>query len=385
MGGFNKLIGRYTPYGDYPYLIQQNAKIRQMNSLVQRDSGNLYKQIADPYGKNPFGEFGTDIQGLEIQGQADAGMSIERTLPTEPPGTGTGTDGTGTDGTGTGTDGTGTGPTGPEPEIPVIGSGPPEVEETTAEDTTAQQSQEPEVKQPTFKYNRVDIPFCKGYYNTPWYNWNFNKTQQTALNFLQARGDEMLISHFSEENKYPPLASLFLLPNTNPKFTKYNYSDRQMAYLYHNRNPAKFRYICPRYDMYVTNWCNYFYRLLESCKDRGINFTEDDIYQLVRVDTMTLPSYEIYARDPVMNEFDPAPGRGGGRQEINMGGYLNWQLIAEFKKNKSAAIAKVNAFPKQNVYIPGTLDTFLVSTDPRPETGRMHESPTGEFIEAPSY
>ena len=50
-----------------------------MNSLVQRDSGNLYKQIADPYGKNPFGEFGTDIQGLEIQGQADA-PSMEITL-----------------------------------------------------------------------------------------------------------------------------------------------------------------------------------------------------------------------------------------------------------------------------------------------------------------
>lgn len=368
MGGFNKLIGRYTPYGEYPYIIQQNAKIRHMNSLVQRNSGNLYKQIADPYGKNPFGEFGTDIQGLEIQGQADAGMSIERTLPTEPPGTGT--------------DGTGTGPTGPEPEIPVIGSGPPEVEETTAVDTTAQESQQPEVKQPTFKYNRVDIPFCKGYYNTPWYNWNFNKTQQTALNFLQARGDELLISHFSEENKYPPLASLFLLPNTNPKFTKYNYSDRQMAYLYYNRNPTKFRFICPRYDTYVTKWCEYFGLFDRTCKARGIGFSEVEIYDLVRVDAMTLPSYTAYRTSQTKKNLLEVDLE---TEEMDMGGYLNWQLIAEYKKNKSAAIAKVNAVPKQNVYIPGTLDTFIVSTDPRPATGRLWELPTGEFIEAPSY
>lgn len=330
MGGFNKLIGRYTPYGDYPYIIQQNAKIRQMNSLVQRDASNLYKQIADPYGQNPFGEFGTDIQGGELQAQVNTTTSLENAIP--------------------------------------------KVEEQKKTDEEKQKeltTTEPEVKQPTFKYNRVDIPFCKGYINTPWYNWTFSSTQQTALNMLQARGDDLLIGYFSEENKYPPLASSFLLPNTNPKFTKYNYSDRQMAYLYYNRHPNYFRYICPSYDQYVLLWCKYFDNFIKTCAEHGVNFSEQEIYDLVRPDVMSKPSYERYAI--------------GGNEAMNTDGYLNWQLLREYQNNKSSAIAKVKQVPSQNygVFIAGTVDTFVVSDGPRPEpliTDRFYND-----IQAPSY
>ena len=369
MGGFNKLIGRYTPYGEYPYLIQQNAKIRQMNSLVQRDSGNLYKQISDPYGQNPFGEFGTDLQATELQAQGEGGTSIERITATETPGTIPSTTEPPIDAG-----------TGQVTQQPMDGGAGQFTEPLPAE--IAKETQQPGVKQPTFKYNTVDIPFCKEYINTPWYNWNFNSSQQSALNFLQARGDELLINYYSAENKYPPLASLFFLPNTNPKFTKYNYSDRQMGYLYYKRNPSKFRFICPRYDMYVTNWCNYFYRFEETCKNHGVGFTETEIYQLLRDDVMSKASYEIYGSSPLA---EPQFGRGGGMQEINMGGYLNWRLVEEFKKNKSAAIAKVNAVSSQNVYIPGTEDTFMVSTNPRPPTAEMYQTKSGEFIARPDY
>jgi hypothetical protein len=317
-----------------------------MNSLVQRNSANLYKQLADPYGQNPLGEFGTDIQGLELQAQTELGPGIARPSPTTGSTTETGTTGTGT----TGTDTTGTGTTGTD----TTGTG------TT---TTAET-----VKEPTYKYNSVDVPFCQGFINTPWYNWTFNNEQQTALNFLQAQGDELIISYYSQENKYPELATKMLLPNNNPKFTMYNYSDRQMAYLYHNRNPTKFRFMCPKYDEYVAKWCTAFDKFGETCRVKGVSFNEQEIYQLTRNDTMSFPSYiDFFNRNAQTRfGFDSLTPPSVDSMTFNTGGYLKWENVKLLKTNKSAAIAKAKEYETKNVYYAGTVDTFQVVTGERP-------------------
>jgi len=259
---FARKIGRFTPYGDYPYILAQNAKVREMNSLVQRDAANLYKQIADPFGQNQYGEFGTALTPTaEGPGQLGSTSLLNEQLLPKPivPPTGSPDEG------------------GPPPPPPPPGPG-PSVEEKDK-----------------YRYNSVSEIFAANYINIPWWSWKYSDDQQTAMNLLQANGDEMMLQYKAKTNKYPDLAIARKLPCTNPKFSLLDYSDRQMVYCWLYRNPyLGFTYEDAGYLEYLKKWITFF----EACRWYGktyekanmFSFTFNDWQELFLEDTISLPN-----------------------------------------------------------------------------------------------
>jgi hypothetical protein len=353
--GVNKLVGRYNPYSadSLPYLVRQNAKIREMNSLILRNSANLYQKIADPFGQNPYGEFGVDITagpaaagaagaagataGVTTPMDTGAGQPSETTpaMPAEPPVAPNATD-------------IGAGQQGILQQYSDVLEGynqalqvytqPATVEAT---DNLAELQAAPEAVQdpePMYKYNKVSDAFCQGYYNIPWWSWQLNPLQQVALNALQTQGDDLIIGYHAANGKYPPLAEKFLLPTNIPKFTLYDYSDRQMIYLYYNRDPHRVPLGDQKYQLYAINWCNSLNKLYSNLGEDGITMTEADMNNLCRPDYISVPVYEVYAK--------------GGKQVANPGGYITKDLCKTYKQSKNILAAPGGL----NVYQPGTTD-----------------------------
>ena len=267
---FARKIGRFTPYGDYPYILAQNAKVREMNSLVQRDAANLYKQIADPFGQNQYGEFGTALTPTEAgAGQLGSTSLLNEQLLPKPlvPPTGSPDEG---------------GPPPPPPRPPTPQPPPPGpgVEE----------------EKDKYRYNSVTEIFAANYINIPWWSWKYSDDQQTAMNLLQANGDEMMLQYKAKQNEYPALAIARKLPCTSPKFSRLDYSDRQMIYCWFYRDPyLGFTYDDPGYLLYLKSWITLFQYCRWNAKNswKGIDmqsFTFNDWSELFLEDTIALPN-----------------------------------------------------------------------------------------------
>jgi hypothetical protein len=214
---FNRIVGRSDPIrnygGEYPYIIAENARIRQLDSLIQRNAAHLYPNIADPFGQNPLGDFNSDALGAPA------------TTPA-------------TDTTNTNTDyGNGSGDGDPNPD----GSGaPPPGTDSAGKRTVA--------------YDNVTQPFCLSYVNIPYWSWKFSQDQQVGLSLLQERGDNLFAEYYSNNTKWPPEASNFALPTSIPLFSKYELSDRQMMYQSLYRPPDKFPISDPAVQDYSMKW-----------------------------------------------------------------------------------------------------------------------------------
>lgn len=335
---FNRLVGRYNPYSSEgaPYLVEQNAKIREMNSLIIRNSANLYKKIADPFGANPYGEFGTGLgtatTGGPGVGMTDTGIPPEEPVqqaPVETPLAQT-----------------------PVAETPIAET--PLTQTPVAETPVAQPVALPVTtstvaasgaREPTYKYNRVDVGFCNGYYNCPWWDWRLNSDQQIALNLLQTNGDELILQYKAETNTYPRLASEFyMLPTTIADFTLYNYSDRQMAYLYFHRDPHEVNLGAPAYQKYAIKWADAFTEIQKSLTPYGVQMTWDDMKVLARVDITLLPATtRNYWLEP---------------QDVS---YLGVRLCQYYKKDGKITDAR---FSKP---LPGYQQVFRPANNPPPE------------------
>ncbi|MDQ5969394.1 MAG: hypothetical protein QG579_551 [Patescibacteria group bacterium] len=353
--GFNRLVGRYNPYSSdgVPYLLQQNAKIREMNSLIIRNSANLYKKIADPFGANPYGEFGTGLgtatTGGPGVGMTDTGIPPEEPVqqaPVETPLAQT-----------------------PVAETPIAETPLTQtpVAETPIAETPLTQTPVAQpvalpvttstaaasgAREPTYKYNRVDVGFCNGYYNCPWWDWRLNSDQQIALNLLQTNGDELILQYKAETNTYPRLASEFyMLPTTIADFTLYNYSDRQMAYLYFHRDPHEVNLGAPAYQKYAIKWADAFTQLHKRMSGFGVYLTWDDMKILARADTVLLPTYVTSTNE-----------NGNLKRTYHYnGGYLNDSTCYEYKKT-----GKITD-PRFSMPLPEYMRVFRPANEPPEE------------------
>lgn len=302
---FNRKSGRFMPYGEYPEILAQNNRVRQMNSLVQRNAANLYIQYADPFGANPLGEFGTDISG-DFTGIQNAYQSIIRDVPAATEEI-------------------------DDTEDPPITEPPPKIDDDDDNEDDDDDTEDPppttddddkdkiltEEQVANFKYNSVQIPYAVEYKNIPWFSWQYDSKGQKAMNFLQANGDELILQFKARKNQYPELAKSYQLPCTNPIYTLYDYSDLSMMYLSLYRHPINgFKYDDKGFQRYLERWSEamkmcftFMYyigtaRKTDSIGGRGgpdriqysiASFTWDDWKELLTANGASIPLFPNFA------------------------------------------------------------------------------------------